>query len=254
MDLTMCGLLVDRAEEVADLYAKHRDWNEVEERWFNERASNRSTKGSARKIFRVLTGRLKNAPASLPNPSDLPTVFDQCQTKRDKAQILFFYLIEDDPLVRHVVHGYADQLTGEDQSSLDFSDRILAQRLSNLEFSDGGSFDYAESTTTRWCEGFRSLMRELGVVPSQQETHGEPPSISDVVLLNALAYSYQENGDDWTQAPRGLLYLFQPETRWNELFDRAAETGVWTYVDLHGDLQLNPTNGPYAWIPERSET
>jgi len=29
MDLTMCGLLVERAEELARLYAEHGNWNDV---------------------------------------------------------------------------------------------------------------------------------------------------------------------------------------------------------------------------------
>ena len=32
MHLTMCGLLVERAAELARLYAEHGDWNEVEDR------------------------------------------------------------------------------------------------------------------------------------------------------------------------------------------------------------------------------
>ena len=37
MDLTMCGLLPGRAEEIARLYREHGDWNQVEEIWFEER-------------------------------------------------------------------------------------------------------------------------------------------------------------------------------------------------------------------------
>jgi len=65
MDLTMCGLLVERAEELARLYAEHGNWNDVKERWFDERLSNRSTRGSSQKIYRVLTSRFKNAPTDL---------------------------------------------------------------------------------------------------------------------------------------------------------------------------------------------
>ena len=61
MDLTMCGLLPDRAEEIARLYREHGDWNQVKEIWFEERRANRSTKGSSQKIYRVLSSRFKNA-------------------------------------------------------------------------------------------------------------------------------------------------------------------------------------------------
>jgi len=49
MDLTMCGLLVERAEELARLYAEHGNWNDVKERWFDERLSNRSTRAAPRR-------------------------------------------------------------------------------------------------------------------------------------------------------------------------------------------------------------
>ena len=55
IDLTMCGLLVDRAEELAQLYADKGNWNDVKEIWFDERLSNRSTRGSSQKIYRVYT-------------------------------------------------------------------------------------------------------------------------------------------------------------------------------------------------------
>ncbi len=113
MDLTMCGLLIERAEELVRLYAEHGNWNDVKDAWFEERLSNRSTRGSSQKIYRVLTSRFKNAPTSLPNPSDLPAIFDKCKTTRDKAQILYFYLVADDSLVRYVVHEYVARLSEE---------------------------------------------------------------------------------------------------------------------------------------------
>jgi len=89
-----------------------------------------------------------------PNPSVLPTIFDECQTTRDKAQILYLYLVADDSLVRYVVHEYMARLTDGNTDSLDFSNETLVDILTHLEYSDGGSFDYADSTTERWCEGF----------------------------------------------------------------------------------------------------
>jgi len=63
--------------------------------------------GSSQKIYRVLTSRFKKTlPRTSPNPSVLPTIFDECQTTRDKAQILYLYLVADDSLVRYVVHEY----------------------------------------------------------------------------------------------------------------------------------------------------
>lgn len=245
MDLTMCGLLVERAEELARLYAEHGNWNDVKDIWFDERLSNRSTRGSSQKIYRVLTSRFKNASAALPNPSVLPMVFDECKTTRDRAQILYLYLIADDSLVRYVVHEYVARLVEE--KPLDFSNETLIQILDQLEYSDGSTFDYADSTTERWCEGFRSVMREIDVLDGQQSIAGEPPSVGDIPLLVATDYSYGTDDKEWLSSPQGLLYLFQPESRWEELFDRVASTDAWEYFELHGDLDLRPTDEPYTW-------
>ncbi len=253
MDLTMCGLLVERAEELAQLYADQGNWNDVKETWFNERLSNRSTRDSSQKIYRVLTSRFKNAPTALPNPSTLPTILSDCNTKRDKSQILYLYLIADDPLVRYTVHEYAARVDLGTPDALDFSNETLVEILSQLEYSDGSSFNYADSTTERWCEGFRSVMREIGVLDGQQAVVGESPSIGRIPLLVAMAYSYDAEDDDWLTAPRGLLYLFQPESRWEELFDRAANTDAWEYLELHGDLNLRPTEEPYSWVGNGGE-
>ncbi|MFC5973966.1 BrxA family protein [Halomarina salina] len=254
MDLTMCGLLIERAEELARLYAEHGNWNEVKEIWFDERLSNRSTRGSSQKIYRVLTSRFKNAPTALPNPSTLPAIFDECQTTRDKAQILYLYLVSDDSLVRYVVHEYVARLTEGNPNPLDFSNETLVDILTQLEYSDGDSFDYAESTTERWCEGFRSVVREIGVLDGQQSVVGESPSIGDISLLVAMDYSYESGDDEWLTAPRGLLYLFQPENRWEELFDRVVSTDAWEYLELHGDLDVRPSDEPYSWALDGGES
>jgi hypothetical protein len=250
MDLTMCGLLVERAEELARLYAEHGNWNDVKDRWFGERLSNRSTRGSSQKIYRVLTSRFKNAPAALPNPSVLPAIFDECKTTRDKAQILSLYLIADDALVRYVVHEYVARAAHGKPDPLEFSNETLTRILNRFEYSDGNGFDYAESTTERWCEGFRSVMREIGVLDGQQATVGDPPSIGDIPLLVSMDYSYGADDEEWLTAPRGLLYLFQPEDRWAELFDRVASTDAWEYLERHGDLDFRPTDEPYSWVQD----
>lgn len=253
VDLTTCGLLVERAAELARLYHEHGNWNDVKRVWFDERRSNRSTRGSSRKIYRVLTSRFKNAPASLPNAGDLPRIFDECTTTRDEAQILYLYLVEDDPLVRYVVHEYVDRLTTGRDDALDFSTETLTEILDRFEYADGGAFDYADSTTVRWCNGFRSVLRAIGVLESQQAVVGSPPSFGDVPLLVAMGYSYERGDDGWVEAPAGVLYLLQPENRWAELFDRVASSDVWKFTELHGELRLRPTDDPFPWTePERT--
>lgn len=247
MGLTQCGLLPDRTEKLAKLYNEQGNWNDVKDVWFEERISNRSTRSSSQKIFSVLSSRLKNASASLPKPRTLPKILNSCVTATDKAQVVYFYLVSNDALFGYTVHQYVSRLVNGRQKPLDFSDETLKEILYSLEFTDGTTFDYADSTTQRWCEGYRSVMREIGVLESQQTTSGSPPSVGDIPLLVSMGYSYESSNDDWVDAPRGLLYLFQPESRWDELFDRAASTDAWEFIELHGDLRLQPTDDTYAW-------
>ena len=248
MDLTMCGLLPDRAEEIARLYCEHGNWNQVKDIWFEERRANRSTKGSSQKIYRVLSSRFKNAPATLPNPSVLPAVLDTCSSSRDKAQVLYLYLVADDALVRYAVHEYARRLAEDFPEPLDFSNETLTSILNQFEYTDETPFDYADSTTERWCEGLRSVMREMGILENQKTVVGDPPSIGDTPLLVAMGYSYEEGDEGWFESPTGLQYLLQPSARWEELYNRAAETEAWEFLELHGSLQLRPTDEPHSSI------
>lgn len=250
MNLTQCGLLPEQTEKLARLYRQQGNWNDVKEVWFEERVSDRSTRGSSQKIFSVLSSRLKNAPASLPNPRTLPTILENCVSASDKAQVVYLYLVADDALFRYTVHEYISGLVNGKPESLDFSDETLKEFLFALEFTDGTGFDYADSTTQRWCEGFRSVMREIGVLENQQTVAGEPPLLGDTPLLVAMDYSYEEGEDNWYESPVGLLYLFQPSDRWEELYDRVVKTDAWNFVELHGSLKLRPTDGAYSWVTQ----
>lgn len=247
MTLTQCGLLPGRTEQVAQLYKEQGNWNDVKDRWFEERVSTRSTKNSSRKIFSVIASRLKSSPTSLPKPHALPAVLNNCSMGRYKAQVVYFYLLLDDTLFRYTVYEYISRLLSGHQNPLDFSDEVLKDILHRLKFTDETNFDYADSTTQRWCEGFRSVMREIGVLKNQQTMSGSPPPVGEIPLLVSVGYSYETGGDDWADGPVGLLYLFQPEKKWAELFDRVGNTGAWELVELHGELQLQPTDETYGW-------
>jgi hypothetical protein len=166
---------------------------------------------------------------------------------------VYFYLVLDDALFRYTVHEYISRLVTGNPDPLDFSDEVLKKILFGLEFTDESEFDYADSTTQRWCEGFRSVMREIGVLENQQATSGSPPPVGEIPLLVSVGYSYETGGNDWVNAPTGLLYLFQPENKWDELFDRVARTDAWEFVELHGELRLQPTDETYGWTETGGE-
>lgn len=253
MDLTMCGLLVEKAEEMARLYATHRDWTTVENLWFEERLDGRSTRGSSRKVYRILSSRFKTADGSLPKISRLPSVFDQCETKRDKAQILYFYLIEDDPLVQFVVHEYVRRLLKHSTNGLNFEQNVIESILDGFHYSDGEGFDYAASTTARWGKGLRSVMREIGVLETQQSQNGQTPNLGTVPLLVASGYSWEKDGKDWLSMPIGWLYLFQQRQYWDSLTERVSEHPSWEATSIHGELRIKPVDETYSWATSMEE-
>lgn len=251
MNLTMCGLLVEQAEELARLYATHREWTAVESRWFEERHDGRSTRDSSRKVYRILSSRFKTAGQSLPATSRLPTVFDQCETRRDRAQVLYFYLVMDDPLVRFVVHEYVSRLHQQGSDGLDFAQETIETILDDFRYVDGTTLDYAESTIERWGQGFRSVMRDIGVLETQQTTRGQTPNVGTVPLLVAAGYSWEQQGPEWLSTPSGWLSLFQQERHWNSLVERLAAHDHWDVRSLPGDVRLRPLGETYAWADPR---
>ncbi|WP_096396417.1 BrxA family protein [Halorubrum trapanicum] len=247
MALTRCGLLVDRAETLARLYAQHRDWTVVEEKWIQERFDERSTRGSSKGIYRALSSRFKTAGSELPSIVQLPSVLDQCETERDKAQVLYFYLLEDDPLVKYTVHRYVDRLQESGAEGLDFEQETIERLLNEFHYEDGSEFDYAESTTRRWGEGLRSVMREIGVLDTQQALHGQIPNLGTTPLLVASGYSWELHGDDWLSQPTGWHYLFQSVQYWDSLAERVSDDPNWGASGIHGELRLQPVDDTYDW-------
>lgn len=247
IDLTRCGLLVEKAETIARLYARHRDWTVVEETWTDERIDGRSTRGSSKGIYRVLSSRFKTASGALPSVGQLPSVFDQCETTRDKAQVLYFYLLEDDPLVKYAVHQYVQQLQKSGVDGLDFEQDRIERILDEFHYNDGSTFDYADSTTRRWGEGLRSIMREIDVLETRQTLQGHIPNLGTIPLLVASGYSWETDGDEWLSHPTGWLYLFQPEQYWDSLAERVSEHPAWEASGIHGELRLQPVENTYDW-------
>jgi len=249
MDLTMCGLLVEESEEMARLYAKHSTWNKVEELWFEKKMDDRSTEGSSRKVYRILSSRLKSASPSLPAPSILPAIFERCDTRQDKAQVLYFYLIDSDPVVSYTVNEYI-RLLVDGNRTLDFSDDALGRILQDFRYADGGEYDYADSTTYRWTRAFRTVMRDIGCIEDETSNTGTPPTLGDIPLLVSSGYSWEERGNDWPELPVGWLYLLQPEHYWETLAERFSGFESWRASEFQGGLRFEPVEDTYSWAEQ----
>lgn len=138
-------------------------------------------------------------------------------------------------------------------SGLNFEQDTVEALLSEFHYGDGSEFDYAESTTRRWGEGLRSVMREIGVLETQQSLHGQVPNVGTVPLLVASGYSWERDGKDWLSLPTGWLYLFQPEQYWDSLAERVGAHTGWEASGIHGEFRLQPTGETYGWAEPAGE-
>jgi len=250
LDLNAAGILVDQTRAVADLYIEHGDWETVRSVWFDERHSERSSYESVRRTFSVVRSRLEHAGSGLPPIAQLPEILDSCRSDQDRRQVLFCYLVADDGLLRYVIHEYLRELSQAGTDSLEFANDRVYDLLDRFRFESGESLDVAESTRHRWAKGFRSVLRQIGVIPSKQATTGEVPSIGDVPLEVTAYWSWDQYGTEWLTAPIGWRYLFQPEPFWEPQSCRLAKSPRWSSHDVHGRLWYEPADGFHAALAE----
>ncbi|MFC6993862.1 BrxA family protein [Haladaptatus sp. GCM10025707] len=250
LDLNAAGILVDQTRDILNLYLEHGDWTTVEDVWLDERLSERSSRGSARRTFVVIKSRLKQAGGNLPSVQHLPAILDACRNDLDRRQVLYCYVVADDGLLRYVLHEYLRQLTSQSIDRLDFSDEYLYRLLDNFRFADGEPLGIADSTRKRWAKGCRSVLRQIGVITSKQGADAQVPTIGDVPLEIAAYWSWHERGDEWLTNPTGWRYLFQPESFWSPQSQRLARSTRWSSHEAHGRLWYEPVADFYAAFGE----
>jgi hypothetical protein len=239
MSLTEAGLLVDRAEAVVRLYAKHHNWGEVKERWHEERVHERGSRSSAQRIFRIIKRRLQAGGNALPSVSTLDELIRQCPTTQAKAQLLYFYLIQEDDLFRFVLHEVL-RIQGPDRDQWDLSPDRIASILRTFQYADGSELSYAKSTLERWVQGFRSVLRDIGVIKRPYDDEGTVPTVDFPPLHVGALYSWTVEGRQWPERPIGWLYLFQSSVHRDALFDRLQSSDGWMVSQLRDQTVLTP--------------
>jgi hypothetical protein len=132
-------------------------------------------------------------------------------------------------------------------NELNYDQETIERLLNDFTYADGSGYDYADSTTRRWGEGLRSVMRDIGALETQQTVEGQVPNIGQTPLLVASGYSWEKQGKEWLAQPTGWLYLFQPEPYWDSLAERLSDHPSWEASGLHGELRLQPVDGTYDW-------
>ena len=237
--LTEAGLLPGRTQKVVRLYAELLSWAKAREQWHAERMHERGSRSSAQKIFRIIKRRLQAGEGQLPAVTDLNHLLQSCGTEQARNQVLYLYLINEDNLFRYVVHEVLGT-DDADRTNWNLSKHLILDILNRFEYDDGSPLTYADSTRSRWVQGFLSVLRDIGVVEGKYDEYGTPPTIDAEPLHTAALYSWRTVGDDWLQHPVGLRYLFQPRAMIDRLVQRLGNTEHWQVYNQQGTTLLTP--------------
>lgn len=237
--LTEAGLLVDRAESVVQLYAEHHNWAGVKAQWHGERIHERGSRSSAQKIFRIIKRRLQAGGNALPSMASLSVLLRQCPTTQAKAQLLYFYLLEQDNLFRFVLHEVLRR-QGVERDHWDVSFETVGAVLRAFRYRDGAGLSYASSTLERWAQGFRSVLRDVGVIKKPYDDEGTVPTVDFPSLHVGALYSYNLKGKEWLERPVGWWYLFQPRANREAMFDRLRTSDHWSVSQVREQTILIP--------------
>jgi hypothetical protein len=245
-DLTGAGLLVDRVELIARLYKEHQSWAEVREVWHSQRISERGSRASAQKIFRILRRRLQAGASYLPSVPRLSELLDACRGERAKAQLVYLYLVEADSLVKYVLHEILRE-SKPDANQWDLSTGRLMQILDEFRDTESEPLRYATSTRKRLVEGVRSTLHQIGVRKRPYDDEGEVPTLEREVPLTAAGNSWSKEGDRWQSNPVGLRYLFQPVHHLDTLYDRVNADMTWSTRNFQNHVMLHPEDDPFSF-------
>lgn len=250
--LVAASLDLDQTREIAELYNDSEDWNTTSERWLDERHAERVTIEGSRRSFNAIKPRLQQAGGGLPPLRYLPAILDQCRNQRDQHQVIYCYLVAEDPIFRYVLHAYLSD-GGDVIDRLDFGDAQIIQLLEDFTHSSGEPLEWAESTKDRWASSFRGVLRSIGVIDSHQGTSGDVPNVGDVPLEVAAYWSYYEAGDEWLKHPIGWQYLFQPASFWDPQTQRLTKSTRWSAHQAHGRRWYEPIADFYAALAGQGE-
>jgi len=243
MDLTGCGMNIEKTEKIVHLYAEHLEWGKVKEIWHDERLGDRGSRHSSQKVFHILKKRLLSGNDTLPSIKHLSEILEVCEGKRDKAQVLYFYILEKEGLVRFLINRLSQKVN--DEQKIDFRNEKLAELLEDFRFTDEEQLPYSEATLKRWFAGFRGVMREIGVIPSRQDLEGEPPLIGNVPLQVASGYSWKKMEKNWLEKPIGWIDLFQPKENWKDLSSQLSQYDNWELYEVQGKQRMKPKENPF---------
>ncbi|MFW6016287.1 MAG: BrxA family protein [bacterium] len=239
--LKEAGLLIEYTEKICELYFEYHTWDTVKQNWHKERISTCGTRDSNQRILGILKRRLQSGEKNLPSIISLNNLLKNCQSEQEKAQILFLYIMEDDPLVKYLIHElYITQGCLPSEWNLDNEE--LFKIIKDFKYHDNNEIKYADSSLKRWVASFRTLLYECGLLQSRYSNGAEIPLLNDISLKVSAYYSWKLQKEDWVKYPLGWIYLFQPKNYWEILLDRLKDCSDWKVQYFQGKTIFEPAD------------
>ena len=250
-NLSKTGLVPGRIEKLVHLYNEVESWQSAENIWHGKRLAGRGRRSSSARIFRIWKSYLQSANGLLPNMSKLSTLLSSLINKRSKAQILYFYLLQGDRMVREFLEYL---ISRENYFDNDFFEKgNLYSLLESFFELHNFEEEYVEKSKRRWLRGIRSVLVKIGALKGGDSTTIETPVLSKDVLLCSAEFSYlkSQDKDKWYEEPFGWKLLFYREGDYNHLIDRILETDYWTIQQSLNKREIVRTyEDDYGWIGE----
>jgi hypothetical protein len=153
--------------------------------------------------------------------------------------LFYFYLLREDNLFRFVLHEVLRR-QGIERSEWHLTTDEVVSVLNQFEYEDGSGLQYADSTLHRWAQGFRSVLRDIGVIDGPYDEKGTVPTVDFPPTHLGALFAWNTEGKEWPDCPIGWMYLFQPPAHQETLLEAIQSSGRWTTSRLRDKTVIAP--------------
>jgi Putative inner membrane protein (DUF1819) len=168
--LTEAGLAVEDSSHLCLEYVKTQDWKEVRRRAVRENLLDKGSEARITKLLRAVERRVIGAMPPLPCPRLVARFLASNVSDAAKAQLLFVLATREDVAL---AEAYQRLVLPHLQSG----SRKVPAKLEILAFLEEAAqtrpevAKWTNQTRLRWAEGFRLVLREVGVMTESASNH-----------------------------------------------------------------------------------
>jgi hypothetical protein len=230
--LTEAGLAVEDSSLLCREYAQTGDWQEVRRRALEENLLSKGSQARISKLLRVVERRVIQAGPPLSCPPLLARFLASRAPGAAKAQLLFVLAVREDAALAEAYGTLVvPALTGSARRAPTKPD--IFGFLEQATRSRPEVVRWTQPTRLRWAEGFRLVLREVGMMRGSSRNHEavQPPVVREETVC-FLCHAVADRGvSGWPILRHDVLRLLLP-TEGEAI--RAARTlqdrGWWTFA------------------------